>query len=118
MAWKGRFLVIGFAAGKIPEIPLNLALLKGCSIVGVFWGQFTMKEPKVNMKYLTELMQMYGQGLIKPHVSKTFRYNLQTRRSEIEKTRTACHSIKYDTENRVVVKQAACGQDLTGTIAC
>jgi NADPH2:quinone reductase len=72
MAWKGRFLVIGFAAGKIPEIPLNLALLKGCSIVGVFWGQFTMKEPAVNAGYLKELMEMFAKGKIRPFVSKTF----------------------------------------------
>lgn len=72
MAWKGRFLVIGFAAGKIPEIPLNLALLKGCSVVGVFWGQFTMKEPAVNAGYLQDLMGMFGAGKIRPYVSKTF----------------------------------------------
>ena len=64
MAWKGRYLVTGFAAGKVPEIPLNLCLLKGCSIVGVFWGQFTMKEPKVNAGYLTDLMQMYAKGQV------------------------------------------------------
>ena len=72
MAWKGRYLIIGFAAGKIPEIPLNLCLLKGCSLVGVFWGQFTMQEPQTNVRYLTELMQLYAEGKIKPHVSKTY----------------------------------------------
>ena len=68
MAWEGRFLVVGFAAGDIPKIPLNLALLKGCSIVGVFWGSFAMKTPKKNMVNTMELMQWYGEGKLKPHI--------------------------------------------------
>ena len=56
-AWEGRFLVVGFAAGDIPKIPLNLALLKGCAIVGVFWGNFAMKTPQKNMANTLELMQ-------------------------------------------------------------
>ncbi len=68
MAWEGRFLVVGFAAGEIPKIPLNLTLLKGCSIVGVFWGSFAMKTPKKNMVNTVELMQWYGEGKLKPHI--------------------------------------------------
>lgn len=67
-AWKGRFLVVGFAAGDIPKIPLNLPLLKGCAVVGVFWGNFALKTPKENMQNTLELMQWYAQGKLKPHI--------------------------------------------------
>jgi NADPH2:quinone reductase len=72
MAWKGRFLVVGFAAGDIPKVPLNLALLKGCSIVGVFWGAFTRNEPDRNRENNWELMAMYAAGKIKPHIHATY----------------------------------------------
>src|SRR3989441_1514720 len=72
MAWGGRFLVIGFTAGEIPRIPLNLTLLKGCSIVGVFWGPFTMREPKRNREYIQELLTWYEEGKIRPVVSATY----------------------------------------------
>lgn len=72
MAWKGRFLVVGFAAGDIPKVALNLALLKGCSIVGVFWGSFTRKEPDANQKNNEELMQFFAQGKVKPHIHATY----------------------------------------------
>lgn len=68
MAWEGRFLVVGFAAGDIPKIPLNLTLLKGCSIVGVFWGSFVMKTPKKNMQNTMELMQWYSEKKLNPHI--------------------------------------------------
>lgn len=71
LGWKGRFLVVGFVAG-IPNIPLNLALLKGCQIVGVFWGAHTMKEPHVHQQNVMELMSMYQSGKLKPHISKTY----------------------------------------------
>jgi len=67
-AWKGRFLVVGFAAGDIPKIPLNLPLLKGCAVVGVFWGNFATKTPKENLQNTMELMQWYAQGKLKPHI--------------------------------------------------
>ncbi|MEQ6884235.1 NADPH:quinone oxidoreductase family protein [Salicola sp. Rm-C-2C1-2] len=70
MAWNGRHLIVGFAAGDIPQIPANLALLKGCSVVGVFWGNFTMKEPKTNMQNIMELLKLYGEGKIRPRVSE------------------------------------------------
>ena len=72
MAWKGRFLVIGFAAGDIPRIPLNLPLLKGCSIVGVFWGAFTEREPEHNSENLQELLTWFSEGKLKPHISTTY----------------------------------------------
>ncbi len=72
MAWKGRLLVVGFAAGEIPKIPLNLTLLKGCSIVGVFWGDFTKREPKNNAASLRELGMWFMQGKLKPHISATY----------------------------------------------
>jgi NADPH2:quinone reductase len=72
MAWNGRFLVIGFAAGDIPRIPLNLPLLKGCSIVGVFWGTFTQREPEHNSENLQELLTWFSEGKLKPHISATY----------------------------------------------
>jgi NADPH2:quinone reductase len=72
MAWGGRFLVIGFTAGEIPRIPLNLTLLKGCSIVGVFWGSFTSRDPKRNQQHLQELLNWYVTGKINPLISATY----------------------------------------------
>lgn len=72
MGWEGRYLVVGFAAGDIPKIPLNLALLKGCQIVGVFWGSFAMQFPHKNLQNTMELMQWYTEGKLKPHIHKTF----------------------------------------------
>lgn len=71
IAWEGRFLVVGFPAG-IPRIPLNLALLKGCQIVGVFWGSWTERDVAENARNNEELLEMYRQGKIKPHVSKRY----------------------------------------------
>jgi NADPH2:quinone reductase len=71
IGWRGRYLVVGFAAGPIPSLPLNLALLKGASIVGVFWGDFSKREPKANAAMMTELAQWYGQGKIKPVIDRT-----------------------------------------------
>ena len=72
IAWNGRFLVIGFAAGEIPRIPLNLALLKGCSIVGVFWGSFTEREPQHNQENIRQLLALFSAGKIRPHISATY----------------------------------------------
>jgi NADPH2:quinone reductase len=71
IAWRGRYLVVGFAAGPIPSLPLNLALLKGASIVGVFWGDFAKREPRANAAMMAELAQWYGQGKIKPMIDQT-----------------------------------------------
>jgi NADPH:quinone reductase len=72
IAWKGRYLVVGFAAGPIPSLPLNLALLKGAAIVGVFWGSFTTQEPQVHAANMQELLGWYAEGKLKPHVSQQF----------------------------------------------
>ena len=72
IAWEGKYLVVGFAAGDIPKIPLNLALLKGCDIVGVFWGAWVGKNPARHQKSVAELLAMYAAGKIKPHVSGRF----------------------------------------------
>ena len=70
IAWRGRYLVIGFAQGGIPALPWNLALLKGASIVGVFWGDFARREPQANAKALAELAQWYAQGKVKPVIDQ------------------------------------------------
>ena len=72
IAWRGRHLVIGFAAGEIPKLPLNLALLKGASVVGVFWGDFTRREPQAFAESARQLGRWYREGRLKPHVSATF----------------------------------------------
>ena len=71
IAWRGRYLVVGFAAGPIPALPFNLALLKGASIVGVFWGDFAKREPKANAAMMMELAQWYAQGKVKPVIDST-----------------------------------------------
>jgi NADPH2:quinone reductase len=71
-AWGGRFLVIGFAAGEIPRIPLNLPLLKGCSIVGVFYGDWTTREPQRNQQHLAELLGWLRAGKLAPHISARY----------------------------------------------
>ena len=68
IAWRGRYLVVGFAMGEIPALPLNLPLLKGASIVGVFWGSFVAREPQANARALAQLAQWYAQGLVKPAI--------------------------------------------------
>lgn len=70
MAWNGRYLVIGFAGGKIPAIPLNLPLLKGCALVGVFWGAHTRHEPQVHEANLRALFRLFEEGKIRPHVTE------------------------------------------------
>jgi NADPH:quinone reductase len=71
IAWEGRFLVVGFPAG-IPRIPLNLALLKGCQIVGVFWGAWTERDPAANARNNQELLDLYSAGQIRPHLSARY----------------------------------------------
>ena len=72
MAWNGRYLVVGFAGGAIPALPLNLPLIKGASIVGVFWGAFTQAEAALHRANMAELLEWYRAGKLKPHVSKRF----------------------------------------------
>jgi NADPH2:quinone reductase len=70
--WNGRYLVIGFAAGKIPEVALNRLLLKGAAAVGVFWGAFAQREPKLNWENFQQLFAWYTEGKLKPHVSRKY----------------------------------------------
>ena len=72
IAWRGRLLVIGFAAGDIPRIPLNLTLLKGCSIVGVYWGEFSRREPQRFAESMRQLARWFADGKLKPHISSFF----------------------------------------------
>ena len=72
LAWEGRHLVIGFTTGDIPRIPLNLTLLKGCSVVGVFWGSFTARDPQRNQQHLQELLEWFQTGKVRPHISATY----------------------------------------------
>jgi NADPH2:quinone reductase len=71
LAWRGRLLVVGFAAGEIPKLPLNLALLKGAAAVGVFWGDFARREPKAFAESFRQLARWYDEGRLRPHVSQT-----------------------------------------------
>ena len=71
LAWRGRLLVVGFAAGEIPKLPLNLALLKGASAVGVFWGDFARREPQAFADSVRQLGRWYSEGRLRPHVSQT-----------------------------------------------
>jgi len=75
IAWGGRHLVVGFANGEIPKLPLNLTLLKGASLMGVFWGEFTKRDPKGNMANMRQLLQWLHEGKIKPRISG--RYKLE-----------------------------------------
>lgn len=75
IAWEGRLLVIGFASGRIPELPANLVLLKGCEVVGVFWGSFATRDPAHNRANIATMLDWFDAGQIKPHVSATFGLN-------------------------------------------
>ncbi|MFM9879599.1 MAG: NADPH:quinone oxidoreductase family protein [Burkholderiaceae bacterium] len=75
IAWRGRYLVVGFAAGPIPSLPLNLALLKGASIVGVFWGDFAKREPQAQAAMMAQLLRWYEAGKIKPVIDRTLPMN-------------------------------------------
>jgi NADPH:quinone reductase len=72
LAWKGRLLVIGFASGEIPRPPLNIPLLKGCDIRGVYWGEFTAREPEANQENLSQLMDWAKSGVLSIHVHATY----------------------------------------------
>jgi NADPH:quinone reductase len=72
IAWKGRYLVVGFAGGEIPKIPLNLPLLKGCQIVGVFWGAFAKNEPRESHKNFQDILAWMDKGKLHQHLYKTY----------------------------------------------
>jgi NADPH2:quinone reductase len=68
IAWQGRYLVVGFASGEIPKIPLNLVLLKGCQIVGVFWGSFAMRDPVRNRRHADQILAWVAEGKLRPAI--------------------------------------------------
>jgi NADPH:quinone reductase len=72
IAWRGRHVIIGFADGNVPSLPLNLPLLKGASLVGVFWGEFAKREPKNNAAGIKEILGWIGTGALKPRISKMY----------------------------------------------
>ncbi|WP_298428035.1 NADPH:quinone oxidoreductase family protein [Rhodoblastus sp.] len=72
MAWKGRFLVVGFASGEIPKIPLNLTLLKGCAILGVYWGEFVKREPDAHRQNMERIFDWVAKGVLSAHVGSVF----------------------------------------------
>jgi NADPH2:quinone reductase len=72
IAWNGRHLVVGFASGDVPAMPMNLPLLKGASIVGVFWGAFATQEPETNRQNAAELFAMVHTGAISPRITQVF----------------------------------------------
>jgi NADPH2:quinone reductase len=72
VAWRGRHLVIGFADGNVPALPLNLPLLKGASLVGVFWGEFARREPQANAAGIQEILGWIGEGKLKPRISRQY----------------------------------------------
>jgi NADPH2:quinone reductase len=74
IAWEGRYLVVGFAAGDIPKIPLNLVLLKGCQIVGVFWGSFVMRDPAKNQANARQILDWVAEGKLTPHVDSVVKF--------------------------------------------
>ena len=72
MAWNGRYLVVGFASGEIPKVPANLTLLKGCAVVGVFWGQFRRNEPEADAENFRRLFALHAEGRLRPVISATY----------------------------------------------
>ncbi len=72
IAWEGRLVVIGFASGRIPSAPANLALVKNCSIVGVYWGKYAQRDPQTLLRSLGQLFQWYEAGQIRPHISAVY----------------------------------------------
>jgi NADPH2:quinone reductase len=84
IAWEGRFLVVGFAAGDIPELPLNLVLLKGCDVRGVFWGAWTERDPAANRANIADLLHWCAEGKLSAHVHAVY---------PLEKTAEALHAL-------------------------
>lgn len=72
LAWEGRLLVVGFASGTIPEVPVNLTLVKNCAVMGVFWGAYGRQNPRVLVGSLRTLLGWYTEGHLRPHISATF----------------------------------------------
>jgi NADPH2:quinone reductase len=82
IAWEGRYLVVGFATGEIPKIPLNLVLLKGCQVVGVFWGSFAMRESVKNRANARKILEWVADGKLRPHVDAVMKFDDATKALE------------------------------------
>ncbi|MGD9866929.1 MAG: NADPH:quinone oxidoreductase family protein [Hyphomicrobiales bacterium] len=94
-AWEGRYLVVGFAAGEIPKMPLNLALLKGASLMGVFWGEFVRRNPEKNSANIAQVVDWVAGGKLKPHVHKVY---------PLSQTREALEAIdRREAKGKVVI---------------
>jgi NADPH2:quinone reductase len=72
VAWEGRILIIGFASGRIPQIPANIALVKNADIIGFYWGSYQLYKPQVPKESFKQLFRWFDEGKLKPHVSETF----------------------------------------------
>ncbi len=95
IGWNGRFLVVGFAGGSIPKIPLNLALLKGCQIVGVFWGDHLAREPHLHQENMKQLIDWVLAGEIRPHIHEIY---------PLDKTADALNAIaRREVRGKVIV---------------
>ena len=70
--WEGRYLVIGFAAGEIPKIPLNLVMLKGCDVLGVFWGESIIRAPEAHWANMSQILDWVRQGRLKPQIHAVY----------------------------------------------
>jgi NADPH2:quinone reductase len=70
--WEGRILAIGFASGKVPQPPANILLVKNCAVIGLYWGAYLWRNPPLMQGSLSELLNWYAQGTLKPHVSRTY----------------------------------------------
>lgn len=97
LAWKGRFLVVGFPAG-IPKLPLNLTLLKGCQVVGVFWGAAVMHDPKQHAANVAQLFDLYDKGQIKPRISARFELADAAKALEMMQDRRVLGKVVLDIE--------------------
>jgi NADPH2:quinone reductase len=89
MAWEGRFLVVGFAAGDIPKIPLNLLLLKGCALLGVYWGEFVKRDPQAHRENMAQIFDWVAQGVLSAHVQAVYPLAEIREALEMLKTRRA-----------------------------
>ncbi len=86
MAWEGRFLVVGFASGEIPKLPLNLLLVKGCAAIGVFWGESVKRDPAQHREHMNQVLRWVSEGKLAPRVDKTFALEeIKQALAEIEK---------------------------------
>lgn len=99
MAWNGRHLIVGFAAGEIPKIPANLPLLKGCSVVGVFWGEFARRQPAANAGNMQELLTLFSQGRIRPRISQVYEFGDYARALEALTARRALGKVVLKVAN-------------------